>query len=327
MSTLRRNVPWWARIGAKVVLSRLPVPYGAWKRLGLFEHGAMDRPDAAIETFLSHATAAGVLSGGRLRPLSGAADEADGFAFVELGPGDSMASALIGHVLGASRSWLVDAGRYATTSVEAYRRIAAALRSRGWPIGSGLAAGSTESMLEHCNARYLVDGIDSMARIPSASVDYGFSNAVLEHVPAEHFDRMVSEWARILRPGAVALHRVDLKDHLGGGLNNLRFSDAMWDSSLFRRSGFYTNRIRYGDIIDRFRSAGFAVEVIRCERWPRVPISRALLAPRFASIDDDDLRVSGFDIRIVRVPGRARQAVAWADGAKAGPTADAMAES
>ena len=44
------------------------------------------------------------------------------------------------------------------------------------------------------------------------------------------------------RRDGICVHRVDLNDHLGGRLNNLRFTDAIWESVLFRESGFYANR-------------------------------------------------------------------------------------
>ena len=283
-----------------MVLARLPVSYAVWKRLSLFEHGAMDRPEAAIDTFTGHARTAGVLVDGTLRAPMQVALPGSGFTFVELGPGDSVAAAMVGRALGATRSWLVDAGAFATTSAQAYERLADALRARGLAVDTQDRPLERATVLDACNSRYLVQGVDSLAEIPASSVDYMFSNAVLEHIPAEDFDRMIAEWVRVLRPGGVALHRVDLRDHLGGGLDNLRFSDALWNSPLFRRSGFYTNRIRFRDMIDRFQSAGFMVEVPKCARWKAVPIARGRLASRFSAVDDEDLSVSGFDVRLVK---------------------------
>ena len=113
-----------------MVLARLPVSYAVWKRLSLFEHGAMDRPEAAIDTFTGHARTAGVLVDGTLRAPMQVALPGSGFTFVELGPGDSVAAAMVGRALGATRSWLVDAGAFATTSAQAYERLADALRAR-----------------------------------------------------------------------------------------------------------------------------------------------------------------------------------------------------
>ena len=32
----RERIPWWAKLGAKIVLSRLPLDYCSWSRIGIF---------------------------------------------------------------------------------------------------------------------------------------------------------------------------------------------------------------------------------------------------------------------------------------------------
>ena len=44
LSIVASQVPWWGKIAAKMILARLPVDYKAWKRLHLFEQGAMEKP-------------------------------------------------------------------------------------------------------------------------------------------------------------------------------------------------------------------------------------------------------------------------------------------
>jgi len=72
-------LPWQLKIAAKIVLSRLPLSYRAWSRLRLFRHGAMDDPSSALEIFREHFNRSGI---------------ARGFTMLELGPGDSLASAV-----------------------------------------------------------------------------------------------------------------------------------------------------------------------------------------------------------------------------------------
>ena len=74
---------------------------------------------------------------------------------------------------------------------------------------------------------------------------------------------MVDELFRILKPNGVCSHRVDLRDCLDGGLNNLRFSEARWEDALFRKSGFYTNRIRFREMVEIFEQAGFKCTLLR----------------------------------------------------------------
>lgn len=94
------------------------------------------------------------------------------------------------------------------------------------------------------------------------SIDFIWSQAVLEHIRKSEFLDTMLELHRILRPNGVCSHVVDLKDHLGGALNNLRFSEKLWESNFMASSGFYTNRIRYSEMLDIFHQAGFSVEVV-----------------------------------------------------------------
>lgn len=282
---VKQLLPWWLLIGAKVVLARLPVNYALWKRLGLFVHGDMNQPARAMETFSVHANTAGVL------PLAENRD----FAVLELGPGDSVFTALIARALGASRSWLVDAGHFATQDSQAYAAMASYLQAKGFVLPK-LDVGNFNALLSACRAIYLTNGIDSLARIPDHSIDYCFSNAVLEHIPHADFPRLAAELCRVMKSDSVCVHRVDLKDHLGGGLNNLRISADTWESALFRSSGFYTNRIRFGEMLSIFARAGFVCEVPRKVMWDSPPLDRRKLAEEFQKLPDSELCVSGFDV-------------------------------
>jgi hypothetical protein len=103
-----------------------------------------------------------------------------------------------------------------------------------------------------------------------------------------------------LNRNGICVHRVDLKDHLGGTLNNLRFSHAIWEGKLFRSSGFYTNRIRFGEMLDVFKCAGFECHLPRVVRWETLPTPRANLNASFRQLPDEDLLVSGFDVVLRR---------------------------
>jgi SAM-dependent methyltransferase len=137
-----------------------------------------------------------------------------------------------------------------------------------------------------------------MTLIPDASVDFCFSNAVLEHIPKLDFEKLAIELRRVLKKTGICIYRVDLRDHLGGGLNNLRFSDSMWESTFFKKSGFYTNRIRFSEILNIFNSAGFKCEVTRKLEWPELPCPLFAMDSRFHRYKLDDLRVMGFDMVI-----------------------------
>jgi hypothetical protein len=61
-------------------------------------------------------------------------------------------------------------------------------------------------------------------------------------------------------------------------------------------SGFYTNRIRYTELLQLFRDASFELEVIRSARWETLPTPRRKMSPEFAMLPEDELRMSALDV-------------------------------
>jgi SAM-dependent methyltransferase len=294
MATLFRHVPWWVKLGSKLVLARMPLPYTAWRHLGVFKHGAMLDSDYALHVFDYHFRHA--------QPAW-----APNRTILELGPGDSLATALLARVHGASRTWLVDRAAYASPRIDSYRALAARLNADAASGASGHSAipalVSLEQMLDWSGGRYLVDGLRSLSAIPSGSVDFSFSHAVLEHVRRREFAATIAELFRVAAPGGLTSHRVDLRDHLGGSLHNLRFSRRWWESDAVASSGFYTNRLRMTQIGEIFRAAGFEILSTRETRWPALPLARRALNREFALMTDEELTVSGFDL-VARKPER-----------------------
>lgn len=270
----------------KIVLSRTPFGYALWQRLGLFRHGQMDESAYAIKVFRSHLKRAGISA-------------PRGLTILELGPGDSIATAIISASYGA-RAILVDAGAFVRTDITPYIKLAQALRDDGLTPPEFQGCYTVMDVLASCNARYLTEGLQSLKALESGSIDLLFSQAVLEHVKHGEFLDTVKELYRLLKDGGVSSHQVDLRDHLSNGLNNLRFSNAIWESQLFSSSGFYTNRIRYSSMIECFRQAGFEVNVCDVQRWDKLPIERKKLNQEFRTIEDDDLCISVFDVLLTK---------------------------
>src|SRR4051812_22576061 len=194
-------VPWWAKMGAKVLLTRMPVDYQFWRRVNLFEHGQMDRPDYAIGVVRSHLASVGW-------------PNLVGRTIVELGPGDSLSTAVIAKALGVNKTILIDTGAYAESNLTPYRQLADCLTSIGLTPPSLNTCLSLADMLDRCNAVYLTNGLSDIKTITSHSVDLVFSQAVLEHVRKGELPAMLREMLRITKPDGVGSHRVDLKDHL-----------------------------------------------------------------------------------------------------------------
>lgn len=280
-----KYLPWWTRIAAKIVLSRLPVSYSFWRKLGLFRHGEMNSPERAVKTFETFYARAL-----KHQPLPA------GFRSLELGPGDSILSGLAARAHGASHAWLVDAGRFADTDVEGCRAVIELYHSQGKTMPDVAAAATINDVLDKAGVTYLVNGTASLAEIPDGSIDFFWSQVVLEHVSKREFPQFMRELRRVAAPGAIGVHSIDFRDHLGGALNNLRFSEGVWEGDLFTKSGFYTNRLRPREMIGMFRDAGFDVEVMNEVRWPEIPTDRKAMAREFDGMPDEDFMVAESEV-------------------------------
>jgi len=279
-----QSVPWQLKIAAKIVLARLPLSYHFWEKIGLFKQGGMERPEYALRIFRRHFDAAGL------------AGKANGFVGLELGPGDSLCSALIAKTFGGSKTFLVDAEACATLDLGVYRRMEAHLRQLGLYPPNLDHCKTMDDVAKACGAVYLTMGLDSLRGIPTASVDFVWSNAVLPYVRRNQFVPTLQELRRVQRQGGVASHTIPVKDIIGGKLNDLRFGPGIWESPLMANSRFYTNRLRYLELLRLFREAGFEPEVIRKAEWETLPTPRRKMAKEFAVLPEEDLKVSEFDV-------------------------------
>jgi SAM-dependent methyltransferase len=155
---------------------------------------------------------------------------------------------------------------------------------------------SIEEVLRHANVIYLTNGTASMAKIPDSSIDLFWSQVVLEHVPYDEFPEFLRQLRRIVKPHGIGVHSVDFRDHLSNALNNLRFPHRIWESRVFRASGFYTNRIRPGPMLTLFTEAGFDVEVFAEKRWSEIPTPRASMALPFRELPDGELLLAEYEL-------------------------------
>ncbi len=208
------------------------------------------------------------------------------------------------------------------------RRLIEAMEGEGCPIrgarlvevGPGHTLGLAVSLLEAGAGRvtaldtvayappvaqdrldYRIVGPDGRWPLEDGSADVVYSWSVLEHVRS--VDAILDEASRVLRPGGLTVHAVDLRDHshLDSGedwLRFLRYPDWQWELMMSRRSN-WCNRLRGPDLRERF-ARRFEVRRFEVERLP-LP-SPLPLAPRFRGLDPDALAVSGL----------------WVIGAKAG---------
>lgn len=270
---------WRLKIASKIVLSRLGIPYHRWRRLGFFRLGRMDNPEYAQKIFDIHIRRAfpeGALSGRTI---------------LELGPGDSLASAVFGRACGAAETLLIDAGDFARHDVALYRAMARLADKAGLPAPALEGAVDLNDVLGRCSARYLKEGVQSFNTLRAGSVDLIWSHSVLEHIPLLELPLLMHEMRRVLKPGGLMSHNIDFQDHLAHALNSLRFSEASWEGPLMRDAGFYTNRVRALTMHEMMRDAGFEIVQEGFGRWPVLPTPRSALGPQFRGLDEEELLI------------------------------------
>ena len=275
---------WRIKILIKLVLARLPISYNIWKRLKIFRHGGMSNSQYSYDTITKHFE--------QLKQRNPVAHP----VCLELGPGDSAASAVIAFANGAAKTYLVDAGAFIAHQVSVYSELLNYMRAQKKITISPIVFNTMEEYFAQTHSEYLTEGLKSLKTIPSQSVDYIWSQAVLEHVRLSEFGETMRELKRILKPNGWMSHRVDLQDHLQHSLNNLRFSKKLWESDFFAKSGFYTNRIRYRQMVKYIEEAGFFVEVTHLNKWDKPPLPRAKMNVEFRDLSEEELCVFGFNI-------------------------------
>lgn len=276
LQQIRKIVPWYAKFGLKIVRGILPLNYSIFAKMGFFRHGTMDNPTYAIEIFNKHFPDANEIP-------------KVPFVFLEIGPGDSLFSGIIASSKGAKKSYLIDYGDYVSKDIHKYRELIEILY--GADYLAKLKLNDINDIKKHFNIEHLVMGLTSIRTLPENSVDLSFSNACFEHVYANEVQDYFREIRRVSKKGSISSHCIDFKDHLAYSLNNLRFSQKFWETSLVKKSGIYTNRMRLSEMKNVVTKAGFNCEVTQVEKWDRLPVPVEKLHEDFKSYKIEDLLV------------------------------------
>lgn len=251
---------------------------------------------------------------------------------VELGPGDSVGTGLAALLSGARRYIAIDVVQYADVVrnhavldelVELFRRRAPVPASDEFPlirpglddyafpetmldaeavganfVGDRIAviAGALRGDPTAANKELPVRYIDPVAAadlISAGSVDWVFSQAVLEHVddPTGVY-RSCHDW---LSPGGLMSHQIDFESHGTSREWNghWAYPDLVWRLLRGRRP-YLLNRLPCGCHLEALADAGFEILAVDRARRPS-RLYGGQLAKRFRGMNDDDLTtVSAF---------------------------------
>jgi predicted SAM-dependent methyltransferase len=285
---LFKLLPWQVKFLGAIYSSFIPRRYTFLSRLNIGRHGLMDSPEYAYNIFQEH------FNTFRLTKRI-----IHSINILELGPGDSIFSGLIAHAIGVSKSYLIDNGFYATRDYRKYQRMIAFLNQAGYKIPQVLKQTTFEEIADTFHIEYLHSGLHSLKTVPADSIDFIFSNAVLEHVKRNEVFSMIKEMRRVIKETGICSHTIDMKDHFNGSINHLRFSHSFWESKFHIHHGNYTNRIRYNEFIHMFKENGFKPQNVRIKRYSRLLLEKNKNAPPYNSSQDKDLRICEMHITLI----------------------------
>jgi SAM-dependent methyltransferase len=149
--------------------------------------------------------------------------------------------------------------------------------------------------------------------LADGSIDLCHSGGALEHEHPDELDRFLAEQVRVLRPGGLASHVFDHRDHLHHADNAVPFlAHLAWPEPVYRgvfgHALGYHSRLSPAEVAARFAAAGLVRVAVRRliytdgeRRWvdsddaalagtPGIPRER--LASRFRSWSEADLRTA-----------------------------------
>ncbi len=282
--SLKELCPWQVKFHIKKFTSKHKALKNILRQLGIFKHGEGENPDYSYSIFQKHYQ--------RVKKII----PNENFVCLEIGPGGYFSSSVISHLLGSKKTYMVDVEEINPNAIKSYPILLDFLKDKGLNTDEIKNLSNSHEILNAVQGVYYSKGIHSLSDIPDSSIDFIWSNACLEHIYIENFKDLISETKRILRGNGVCSHTIDLQDHLGYSLNNLRFSPEYWESDDIKQSGFYTNRIRYKEMIRIFEQIGFKVDIVETKRWDELPIDIQKLDPYFSKNKDEDLSVATFDV-------------------------------
>ena len=281
----KQSLPWWLVATLKAAIWHSPVPYRVWYQLRLSRHGHMADPHYALKTWRAFSERIGGVAGKEV---------------VEIGPGDSWATAILNRAHTARRTVLVDIVPAAQSDPRSYASLFRLMRAEGLSLFDMDVAGTGAALLSAAACDYITTGHRAFRTLPAASLDGGWSHGALQFVPPAEVHTTLHDLLRVTRPGGRWAFRIPLCDMITGRLDHLRLSESAWNGPWWSRLPCYGNRLRAFQWRELFLATGWAIREFETCDFPALPTPRAVMAPPFNAMPFNALRPRYLDCVVER---------------------------
>jgi len=181
----------------------------------------------------------------------------EGAHFLEIGPGTHFGAQLIVASMGA-RVTLAD--RFLARWQKKYHPMLYRELHKAWDGPKG----AIEAVIDANGyppevITLLEEPAEALVSIGSETVDFTYSNAVLEHVT--DMGRVAAEMSRVMKPGASGTHQVDMRYHtdFDRPLDHVAMSDDEYAAEVAEHGYESGNRLRPSEFIAHFERHGLQV--------------------------------------------------------------------
>jgi SAM-dependent methyltransferase len=132
--------------------------------------------------------------------------------------------------------------------------------------------------------------------LKDGSADFICSNNTLEHIPHGILEDILKEFGRILKPGAIMSHFIDMSDHFAHFdqritiYNFLKFSNKKW--AIIDNRIQPQNRLRFKDYLRLYHRADHALLHQETRVGSRDILATINIHPEFSGYSSDELAIS-----------------------------------
>lgn len=213
---------------------------------------------------------------------------------LELGPGGSIGFGLLALSAGVKKYFAIEDGnhtRFTPQTIEIYKE---KLLNGNQILSNQCFTGDGYFNTE--KIEFIENNQTSSYALPDNSVDLIYSCAVLEHV--HNLDLCFSEMTRVLRPGGIMNHQVDLRDHIFSqkSIWFLTISNNIF-SALFSKTGEYVNRKRLSYYKELFKKN--RLQILSLDKT--IVFKKGLTKKLLKQYSEDDLRTLSINVTLKKL--------------------------